>query len=953
MRVAEVFLYENMPAYSIKPVARDGSCILRAFQDGLRSISRNYTLDDLKQSLQCEIASNTQFYKDYSTKDVDLLVDVRKYIENPLANYSSDSADMYITALARAIQVNAVVFQSTVDTCLIVDQGEDSIVHDETLYFLRTESMHIDPILPNITSTGTCPEVIVIEDAVTDCTPTDNFIHFDLNKTLPEELESQRLRSPEDLPLNISETREFCNLKESQNPRSPEALQLNISETGELRNLKNPSSQELFKMILTNPTQYEVQSPLKSCRENTVYTVKNCTLDEITCDDNGAYIGTNTSEGKFAVLMKGNSISLVKGVTSTASNTFVYRERVGRVWEKKLVLPENVYLLHRYYRKSKSYPGLSMMVARIKNVTAIDWNEYTAVVYSMDGSALDTECATAPHGNSKRDEVFAQPYYRTSKAVLNTIDDLVEKKTPSSVFSTVLEEAGGPFLSQSKSQEPRNVKQVINRKNRLSIPQAVNEPSPTTNLEKLLALQRDPSSLVRTVLVYENSYIAFIYSDKQLQDMVMFGCKETGASVLGVDTTFNLWDGWSTDISYRNQRLLSVRSKKHPVGLGPVMLHFTKDEGTFRRFALELLAANPSLNKIKKIGVDMESAIFNGFKSVIAAIAKLLCVRHLRQRDEKAIEKCQESIQGNSDSQKEYAKSEVINDLYGVRRGDVFECGLADAANEDELIVKLDNVKAKWEKLVPGFHKWFVTHRKQDFAECVIKSAREGAQVDGLFYQNDVESQHGVMKRRQAFQKRDVVEVVQMLEKLARDEENEEVLALYGHENCVLAPLYKNWAAPMWHSWSENRRQDHVKRFRSFVPSLEDTFPKPLDVGRKPGFIPRARSKVKPSLVFDRHASSPATAPVTTSTTAISDTTQSSQSTSQSTPVSSIGPPLSFRDPRSRKERPFELHRKHLASARANLISTCRGDCGEPIEKDEVLVVKSFGELVILPWLMG
>ena len=78
----------------------------------------------------------------------------------------------------------------------------------------------------------------------------------------------------------------------------------------------------------------------------------------------------------------------------------------------------------------------------------------------------------------------------------------------------------------------------------------------------------------------------------------------------------------------------------------------------------------------------------------------------------------------------------------------------------------------------------------------MIKSAREGAQVDGLFYQNDVESQHGVMKRRQAFQKTDVVEVVQMLEKLACDEENEEVLALYGHENCVLAPLYKNWAAP-------------------------------------------------------------------------------------------------------------------------------------------------------------
>ena len=199
-----------------------GAAFFEHFKRGWRSISRYYTLDNLKQSLQCEIASNTQFYKDYSTEDVDLLVDVRKYVENPLGNYSSASADLYITALARAIQVNAIVFQSTVDTCFIVNQGEDSIVHNETLYFLRTESMHIDPILPNITSTGTCPEVIVIEDAeVTDCTPTDNLIDFDLQKILPEDSESQKPKSPEALQLNITETGELRNLKESQKSRSP------------------------------------------------------------------------------------------------------------------------------------------------------------------------------------------------------------------------------------------------------------------------------------------------------------------------------------------------------------------------------------------------------------------------------------------------------------------------------------------------------------------------------------------------------------------------------------------------------------------------------------------------------------------------------------------------------------------------------------------------------------
>ena len=42
---------------------------------------------------------------------------------------------------------------------------------------------------------------------------------------------------------------------------------------------------------------------------------------------------------------------------------------------------------------------------------------------------------------------------------------------------------------------------------------------PTTqlsNLDMLMAAQRDPTSPVRTVLVFRDAYIAFIYTDKQI-----------------------------------------------------------------------------------------------------------------------------------------------------------------------------------------------------------------------------------------------------------------------------------------------------------------------------------------------------------------------------------------------------------------------------------------------------
>ena len=85
------------------------------------------------------------------------------------------------------------------------------------------------------------------------------------------------------------------------------------------------------------------------------------------------------------------------------------------------------------------------------------------------------------------------------------------------------------------------------------------------------------------------------------------------------------------------------------------------------------------------------------------------------------------------------------------------------------------SLKIRWDKLCPGFHDWFVSHRKKDFVESVILSAHAGMNVDGLFYQNDVESLHAIEKRIQCFKEQDVVEAVKTLETLIRREENEGV----------------------------------------------------------------------------------------------------------------------------------------------------------------------------------
>ena len=47
-------------------------------------------------------------------------------------------------------------------------------------------------------------------------------------------------------------------------------------------------------------------------------------------------------------------------------------------------------------------------------------------------------------------------------------------------------------------------------------------------------------------------------------------------------------------------------------------LYFTKDDATFSCFVLELLSSNPNLRTLKGISMDLESAIFNGFKKMIS-----------------------------------------------------------------------------------------------------------------------------------------------------------------------------------------------------------------------------------------------------------------------------------------------------------------------------------------------
>lgn len=481
-----------------------------------------------------------------------------------------------------------------------------------------------------------------------------------------------------------------------------------------------------------------------------------------------------------------------------------------------------------------------------------------------------------------------------------------------------MQESGGPYESSSQSKEPRDKKQLYNQSYNLSKSRIETKEQKSDEVMELIAEQRK-NKMIQSIVVKENAYFFFMCTSRQIEDIVSFCCVDNNIEVLGIDTTFNLCDLWITDTCYKNKRLVNIRTGNNPVFLGPLIFHFTKDEDTFTRLAVEMIAMNQVImSKLRKVGVDMEDAIFNGIKKVIPNVSPLYCVRHLSQRDEIKINqllgKTKSTVSANNK-----ARAEIIKDIYGERKGLVYEYGLAEAEDIEDFNQKLTNLKEKWESLCPDFYQWFVVNRKKKFEESVICSARERTSISGMFYQNDIESLHFIEKRNQCFQKKTVSEAAEALKALALRQENDEVRAVYGAGNYTLSKEFSKFKvdSARWHSWSEIRRRDHIQKFREYKPTTTDSFIKPKNSGRKASFQKRKRNE-EPVIVVDRIEEH--------SLDVGNDQEEGAR----------------FLDPREKQVKQFEIY---FRNSLPRSIKRCHGMCGKVINpEDDGLLVRTYGK---------
>ena len=111
-------------------------------------------------------------------------------------------------------------------------------------------------------------------------------------------------------------------------------------------NFEKPSAQEIFRIILIDATKYEQTRSLKSVRENKVYTIRNHTLESITCDDNGAYASSNQNKRTFQAEINNHSTVTVR-TCHKKDGIFHYKEKNEHGYTNCPVEEEDVFELEK------------------------------------------------------------------------------------------------------------------------------------------------------------------------------------------------------------------------------------------------------------------------------------------------------------------------------------------------------------------------------------------------------------------------------------------------------------------------------------------------------------------------------------------------------------------------------------------------------------------------------
>ena len=123
--------------------------MLRSFSIALKDIfNEEFPIESITKSLRRKFLTNHGFYQQFSVDNVNILVELEKFLDNPLVCYTENTSDLFLLGLGNTFKINVIAFQPNTEICWIVDSSKN-FCDLPSLYFRRTLLVHIEPIIKN------------------------------------------------------------------------------------------------------------------------------------------------------------------------------------------------------------------------------------------------------------------------------------------------------------------------------------------------------------------------------------------------------------------------------------------------------------------------------------------------------------------------------------------------------------------------------------------------------------------------------------------------------------------------------------------------------------------------------------------------------------------------------------------------------------------------------------
>ena len=387
--------------------------------------------------------------------------------------------------------------------------------------------------------------------------------------------------------------------------------------------------------------------------------------------------------------------------------------------------------------------------------------------------------------------------------------------TQGGLFESVRRKGGLEFC-RSKSELPRNAKQVSNV---LASPTTSFEPSTNQSRDILLeAMEKCKSKdgFVREV-VGAPEPVAFLATDRQLKDIELYCAQEGSFSILGVDATFNLGDFSVTPTTYRPLKIYNVRTGKPPVFLGPLLVHQSKTEQTYRYLGSAMKRFNPHTGQLKAFGTDGERALSNAFREEFPEADHHRCFIHLRKNIEMKMSSL--GILGKD-------QNEFLCDIFGKSVAATSYHGIVDSDDADDFYAKLCSLEKVWndrEREItnqePAFYDWFVGNVSDRIITCMLKPLRQKAGLgDSLYSINDNEGENHLLKMKTEHKRVSLVTIISKSHELVKDALLEGAILDQGE--CRLTNEYSHLKISLvtWRKMNPTERRAYTNKAKESGP---------------------------------------------------------------------------------------------------------------------------------------